>query len=600
MSLLKPKIFFPLCLAGIVTGYTAAEFVVPRYFHPTAQTHLTANDIIAAIGNQPNYFRQTISGNYLAGQFAQRHKDWSHAEEYIQRVLSKEIDNPDLQKHSMILSMAAGDTKKSIELAREVLKTDPQNILAVLFVSLENFKANDYEDANKVLGNVEEGNIAAFIIPALKLWADSGLNTFNLSNLNANSFYAYQVLLAGKFLNQKDKALSFADKAFNVKENDLRDLEKYADIFAFYDDKDRALKIYEDVEASGFANEEILEKITRLQNKQPIDDLIEMPDISSPKDGAAYVFQDMAEILLREYSDDSATIFAQMALALNPKLYRNYAIIGEVYKRNDSLNSAIESFQKIGVESDLYSEAQRIIADLYAEQENYDEAIDILNKLYQKDDDVEALVQVGDIYRYQEDYKKANETYSEILSQWEETPEKYWHILYARGMALERLKKFEESEQDLATALKFRPDNPYLLNFLGYSWVDQGKHLDQSLEMISRAVAYKPNDGFITDSLGWVYYKMGQFKDSIPHLERAVELEPYDATINDHLGDAYWQVGRRNEAKFQWQRALNYSDTEDLEEKEKIKSKLVSGLKADNQIEKTISASDSISKPDIN
>lgn len=556
----------------------AAEYVVPRYFHPTSETKLTTQDIIAAIGQQPYYFRQTTSGNYLAGQFAQRHKDWNKAAEYINRVSKHEEANPDLQKSSMVLSMAAGNAQDAIMLAKEVLKNNPDDILAILFTALDHLKKEDYAGTIKIFDQIKKADIAAFIIPVLRLWAEAGQNKFSTEGLHKNSFYAYQILLIGAHLDKKDQALSFAKKSFKIEENDVRDLEKYGDAFLVFGEIDKALEIYKAIEAKNYATDSIKDKIINLEKTKPFNKEVTLPVINSPQDGVALVFQDMAEILLREYSDDSAAIFSQMALYLNPKLYKNHAIISEVYSRNGRFDAAIKALQNIDRESDLYSETQRLIADLYSRQEKDKEAIKILQNLYQNNDDIDALIQIGDIYRYQEDYARANETYTQVLNKWDEVPEKYWHVYYGRGMALERLKEFKAAEDDLQKALEFRPDNPYLLNYLGYSWVDQGINLDESLKMISRAAAYKPNDGYIIDSLGWAFYKQGEYKASILPLERAVKLLPYDATINDHLGNAYWQVNRKNEAKFQWQRALNYNEDEDIELKEKIEHKLIYGL----------------------
>ena len=152
----------------------------------------------------------------------------------------------------------------------------------------------------------------------------------------------------------------------------------------------------------------------------------------------------------------------------------------------------------------------------------------------------------------------------------------YWPILFSRGMSYEQIGDLKKSEDDLMAALEFQPDNPYLLNYLGYSWVDQGKKLEESLKMIERAVALKPEDGYIVDSLGWAYFKLGRFEDSVIEMEKAVELVPFDPIINDHLGDAYWKVGRKNEARFQWARAINH--TKDAGDIAKLEQKINLGL----------------------
>jgi len=499
---------------------------------------------MALLGQQPKYYRQTVSGNYLAGQFAQREKDWEKASNFLSRVLEEEPDNTVLQKHAMVLAMASGHVNRAIGLAKQSIEgkePDADDVLATLFIALEDFENENYLGAIDSLNKTEAGSVAAFIVPILKLWADTAQGKLDLDSLEKNYFYAYHAMLAGDYLNKGPEAVEFALKAYDHKDADIRDVEKVADLFAKLGETDKAQELYQLIVDKGFTNEDIEEKLSVLEKGESIKDLISTPEVKKPKEGAAIVFYDMAEILLREYSDDSATIFAQ-----------------------------------------------RMTADLYSEEEEYEKAIKILTKLYETNEDPEALVQIGDIYRFQEDYKSAVESYNKVLNLWDDVPEKYWHVLYARGMAYERMKKFEKSEDDLLAALEFKPDHPFLLNYLGYSWADQGINLDKALDMIKRAARAKPEDGYIADSLGWVYYKMEDFEAAVPHLERAVELRPYDATINDHLGDAYWRSGRKLEAKFQWQRAANYSEDTEAELKEKVEAKLISGLPELPKAQKTM------------
>ena len=143
-------------------------------------------------------------------------------------------------------------------------------------------------------------------------------------------------------------------------------------------------------------------------------------------------------------------------------------------------------------------------------------------------------------------------------------------------MALERLGKLDEAEKNLQQALEFRPDNPFILNYLGYSWADNNRNLDQALDMIQRAVDLEPNDGYIADSLGWVYFRLGEYEKALPHLEKSAEILAFDPTVNDHLGDLYWQLGRKQEARFQWDRARqNATEPEMIES---ITQKIENGL----------------------
>ena len=150
-------------------------------------------------------------------------------------------------------------------------------------------------------------------------------------------------------------------------------------------------------------------------------------------------------------------------------------------------------------------------------------------------------------------------------------------MLYARGITLERAKRWPEAEKDFLRALEFEPEQPFVLNYLGYSWIDQGLNLARAQDMIRRAVELRPNDGYIIDSLGWGYYRLGKFEEAVREIERAVQIRPEDPIINDHLGDVYWCVGRELEARYQWQRALSLGAETDRENT--IKSKLAVGIK---------------------
>ena len=152
-------------------------------------------------------------------------------------------------------------------------------------------------------------------------------------------------------------------------------------------------------------------------------------------------------------------------------------------------------------------------------------------------------------------------------------------IYYFRGICEERSKQWSKAEADMRKALELQPEQPHVLNYLGYSWIDQGINLDDGMKMIKRAVEQRPDDGYIVDSLGWAYYRIGNFEDAVKNLERAIDLKPEDPTINDHLGDAYWRIGRTLEAKFQWAHARDLKP--EPEELPKIEAKIENGLPED-------------------
>jgi Flp pilus assembly protein TadD len=183
---------------------------------------------------------------------------------------------------------------------------------------------------------------------------------------------------------------------------------------------------------------------------------------------------------------------------------------------------------------------------------------------------------LGNVLRGHKKFAECADVYTRGVDTLKQPEKTNWVIFYFRGICYERSHQWPKAEADLKKALDLFPEQPHVLNYLGYSWVDQGVHLDEGMDMIKRAVQQRPDDGYIVDSLGWAYFRTGNYPEAVKQLERAIELKPEDPTINDHLGDAYWRIGRTLEAKFQWAHARDLKpDPEDLP---KIEAKLKDGL----------------------
>ena len=189
---------------------------------------------------------------------------------------------------------------------------------------------------------------------------------------------------------------------------------------------------------------------------------------------------------------------------------------------------------------------------------------------------------LGDVFRQQQDYMRAAEAYDKALSMMSDPSDGKWFTFYARGITNERLGDWPAAEADFRAALELNPDQPQVLNYLGYSLVEKRIKLEEALGMIERAVEARPDSGYIVDSLGWVLYRLGRFEAAVDPMERAAALLPVDPIVNDHLGDVYWKVGRKTEARFQWHRALSFIDEDSAPEADpdRIRQKLDVGLDA--------------------
>jgi Flp pilus assembly protein TadD len=269
-----------------------------------------------------------------------------------------------------------------------------------------------------------------------------------------------------------------------------------------------------------------------------------------------------------------------MALYLKGDAPLALAALANVYETTKRYDAAIAVYDRIPRGTPLQSAVDIRKALNLNQLERVEDAKTLLEQLVASDPaDIRPLDALGNIMRARKRYQEAANYYTRAISLIGPKPDKkHWNYFYARGTCYERLKRWTQAEPDLQKALQLSPDQPLVLNYLGYSWVDQSRNLKQGLALIEKAVSLKPDDGYIVDSLGWAHYRLGNYKEAVKHLEKAVELKPEDPVLNDHLGDAFWRVGRELEARFQWDQALTLKP--EPEDVDKIKRKIAKGLPA--------------------
>jgi tetratricopeptide (TPR) repeat protein len=256
-----------------------------------------------------------------------------------------------------------------------------------------------------------------------------------------------------------------------------------------------------------------------------------------------------------------------------------------VLDRDGQYDEALAAYQAVLKDPVLGWDARFEAALLLNQMEKPDESIKALQAmLLEQPDNLNVLTSLADTLRAQERFPEARAAYDKVIAKIGTPAERHWALFYARGITFERMNQWKAAEADLRKALTLSPDQPLVLNYLGYSWIEQRTNLDEALAMIQKAVEQRPDDGYIVDSLGWALYKLGRYKEAIEWLEKAAALIPEDPTINDHLGDAYWQAGRRLDATFQWRHAAAMKpDADDLA---KIQAKIKSGLDTEKRTEK--------------
>lgn len=331
-----------------------------------------------------------------------------------------------------------------------------------------------------------------------------------------------------------------------------------------------AVALYDEALAEHPQDADLLAARARAAGRKPA------PPMPTLREGAAQGLLASAATLMVEGQNAYALGYLRLALHLDPKRDEAWLMAGDLLSRNGDGEGARAAYAKVSPGSAQYSAARSKIAWSLQASGDKDGALKLAQEASAaapKDDTL--AVTYADLLRANERYEESVAVMDGVIAR---ASEPDWRYFYMRGVALERVGRWPDAERDLQAALKLQPDEPELLNYLGYSWIDKGEHLEEALAMVQKAVDANPRSGAMIDSLGWAHYRLGHYDKAVGLLEKAVELEPADVEVNGHLGDAYWRVGRRTEAQFQWRRVLS------LEPDEKTKAlteaKLEHGLGA--------------------
>jgi tetratricopeptide (TPR) repeat protein len=337
--------------------------------------------------------------------------------------------------------------------------------------------------------------------------------------------------------------------------------KRHADAVALYD---QALAANPDDAALGKAR-------ARAAAKGPA------PAMVTLKQGAAQNLVACAATFMGDRQAQFALAYLRLALRLDPERDEAWILVGDLLNQAEQFPAAIEAFGHVPASSPQFATAQGKLAWTYQESGDKAKALEIARAaLVAAPGDRDAQVALADLLRANERWNESVQVLDPLIAREAAKPD--WRILYLRGIALERAGRWTEAERDLSSALKLNPEEPELLNFLGYSWIDRNERLPEALTMVQKAVDARPQSGAMLDSLGWAYYRLGDYKRAVEKLEAAVELEPGDPDVNGHLGDAYWRAGRKTEAQFQWRRVLTLEP--DAKQKADAEAKLKDGLSA--------------------
>jgi tetratricopeptide (TPR) repeat protein len=528
--------------------------------------------------------RVSPSGNYLAARHANTARDMAAAVAYYRAALRADPRNEELIERTFLTMLASGSVEESFPLADRLVGIEKSHRMARLALAVRAIKRGQYAAARTHLNQAVRGPIADLTATLVGAWAQFGANDAkgaveNIDRLSGPDWYAiFKDLHSGLVLDaagQRREAGRRLEKALRADANALRVVDAYARWASRAGERDAALAAYADFSRTLPGHPLVEAALAELKAGRTLNVMVR-----TPAAGAAEVLYGLGSALGRQGGEDLGLVYLQLALFLDPEHPIALIALADLYENLKKPEQAIEVYARVPQNSPLRRNAEihrALNLDLLDRTDEARKNLEALIKL--KPDDYDANFALANVLRSRKHYPEAAEVYSRVVALIPKPERAHWTLFYFRGISYERSKQWPLAEKDFELALKLMPDQPQVLNYLGYSWVDQGQNLDQALDMIRKAVSLRPNDGYIVDSLGWAYYRLGRFDDAVRELERAIELRPEDPTINDHLGDAYWKVDRKLESFFQWRHAKDLKpEPEDLE---KILSKLKEGLKED-------------------
>lgn len=527
---------------------------------------------------------QGLAGAYLAARSAVIDGNHRIAAAYFESALSADPGNPLLVGNALFANAALGQWNRASEIAGMLDADAPGQELANLVALVQALRAGDLAAARAA---IDAGRGAGPFIDDLALgWiflgeddmsrASEAFEAVGSDPVLADIAYTHLALARAAVGDFEGADLILSGEAFGALSASERSIRARVEVLLQLDRRDDALELLE-VFTQAVPDPALLALLDQIAG----DDTVRPYDfITTPEEGLAEVFFSVARAL----GSDGASItlpllYTRAAHAIDPGLSAAVIFAGQLLNRDNQHSLAADAFAQVPPDDPQYVEAQLGRADAYFEEGRENPAVEVLQLLAETHPDL-ATVQAtyGDILRRTDQCGPAVDAYTAALDRVDITQQRYWFLYYTRGICYERLSDYAASEADFRQALVLNPDQPQVLNNLGYSLVEQRRSLDEALDMIERAVAANPDSGYIVDSLGWVFYRLGRFEEAVEPMERAVELLPNDPIINDHLGDVYWMVGREREAQFQWHRALSFEPEEG--DADRIRRKLDIGLDA--------------------
>ncbi|MEM1130860.1 MAG: tetratricopeptide repeat protein [Pseudomonadota bacterium] len=534
---------------------------------------------LSALVAVPLHARGT-AGAYLAARHASFDSDFVKAAEYYTRALALDSSNPSLMENAIGSNVSLGQFDRALPIANRMLRGQHRSQVAALVILADQVDRQAYDE---ILTDLDAGATVGALIDGLtRAWALMGegrasdaMAAFDevAAEEGLKSFALYHKSLAlasaGDFEGADD---ILSGRAAGTLSGSRRTVLAHAQILSQLDRPQDALEL---IEASYGPN--LAPTFDAMADQLRAGEVLDYDVATTAREGLAEVFYSVGTVLSGEATSTYTLVYSRMSEFLNPGHVDAILLSAALLEELEQYDLAVRSYDAVPLEHPAFVAAEIGRADAMLAADKTEAAIEVLHQLAKAHPDLLVVqMTLGDTLRRLDRFAQAATAYDRAIELIGAAETQHWVVFFARGITYERTDRWDEAEADFRKALELRPDQPQVLNYLGYSLVELQINLDEALQMIEQAVAARPDDGYITDSLGWVLFRLGRYDEAVTYMEKAAELLPVDPIINDHLGDVYWAVGRHLEAQFQWRRALSFDPEE--EEALRIRKKLEVGL----------------------
>jgi tetratricopeptide (TPR) repeat protein len=556
---------------------TLAACATPSAPAPTAALR-SPNVVSVEVANDS----ASVYGLYLAGEAALDDGESHDAAFYLSRASAKSPEAEFIKERAFAAALVAGEVDRAASLASALRPPEPQEqdsiyTLGVLTRAAVDLAQNKGKDGYALLSSSPPGGHSDAIL-LLKPWAaamagDMTAATAPPAATQDRGVRAFAALGHALLLERAGR-LPQAEAAY--REQSTKGVLFALAYGAFLERHGRqteATTLYDKTLAKDPGDPALIVARSRAAANRSA------PPQPSLKNGAAQALVGPAALLIDAKQGDAGLAYLRLALKLDPHMDEAWVLVGETMDGAGDPASAREAYAQVQPGSPEYATAQDRLAISLQNGGDKAHALDIARAAAVKaPDDPQTLVVLADLLRDDERYGEAVDVLDKLIAKTGGDAATSWRLYYLRGAALEQSGKWPQAQGDLQQALKLKPDNPEILNYLGFAWADRGENLKQALTLLQKATLLDPQNGAVIDSLGWVHYRLGDYRQAVHELELAAALDASDPEVNDHLGDAYWRVGRRLEAKYQWRRVLSLSPNP--AQRTSVETKLVDGLQA--------------------